>query len=462
MNICYEKRHPVAEDIRESISNDLPAFFDEHFVKHFKMPDIDLSVVPADDDLKSWKLVQKVLTNMFINFWHDSDFLRKAGPSKKFFGNADWEYYIDEYDGMMALPTYVTWAALTYRRAKNKSTHAEKLLSEDIPESLRISLESLNNSYPSLYQVTETNAEAGYIVLKDLLLAGTITVHDQGLSETIRRNWIVPFWIYPIGNFHLVNIAGPVFSVLSSSEVINELLKLKLPAEPTTQWLREHAYIFGRLWALYEEISERGSTPPNLANTDGEPLRFITAFFECDNPKKVRKALLQRDDVGYEEDGDVYVWFKYNPDDSVMETTLLARIFFKDNKIKTETNSENRLSCLIDMLETIEGIRYLEHESKDIEEMLKEVPEENKDIIEEPLPEETRFAVQDRMNRYYMDWLDKPNPALGNKTPRQAAMDKKSAQKTRFLIETIPAPSSSNDIKIPKEEMLRSIGFDED
>jgi hypothetical protein len=461
MNICYEKRHPVAEDIRESISNDLPAFIEKHFVKHFEMPDIDLSVVPADDDLQSWKLVQKVLTNMFINFWHDSDFLRKAGPSKKFFGDADWEYYIDEYDRMMALPTYVTWAALTYRRAKNKPTYAEKQLSEALPESLRISLESLNNSYPSLYQVTETNAEAGYIVFKDLLLTGTITIHDQGLSETIRQDWIAPFWVYPIGNFHFVDIAGPAFSVLRSSDVINELMKLKLPAEPTAQWLREHAYIFGRLWALYDEISVIGSTPPNLANTDGEPLRFIRVFFECDNPKKVRKALLQRDDIDYEEDCDVYVWFKYNPDDSVMETTLLARIFFQDNKIKAETNSENRLSCLIDMLETIEGIRYLEHESKDFKEMLKEVPEENKDIIKEPLPKEVGSAIQDRMNRYYMDWLDKPNPALGNKTPRQAAKDKKIAQKTRFLIETIPNPSGSNDIKIPKEEMLRSIGFDE-
>jgi len=173
------------------------------------------------------------------------------------------------------------------------------------------------------------------------------------------------------------------------------------------------------------------------------------------------KELLQRDDVDYDEDCDVYIWFKDNPDDLVMEATLLARIFFQDNKIKAETNSENRLDCLIDMLETIKGTRYLEHESKDVEEMLKEVPEKNKDIVKENLPEEFRAAVQDRMNQYYMDWLDKPNPALGNKTPRQAAKDKKSAQKTRILIETIPAPASSNDIKIPKKEMLRSIGFDE-
>ena len=197
-----------------------------------------------------------------------------------------------------------------------------------------------------------------------------------------------------------------------------------------------------------------------MANTDGEPLEFITAYFDCENSKQVRKTLLQRDDIDYDENCDEYIWFKDNPDDPVMETTLLARIFFQDEKIKAETNSENRLNCLIDMLETIKGIRYLEHKSKDIEEMLKEFPSKKKDIVEEALPEEVRAAVQDRMNQYYMDWLDKPNPALGNKTPRQAAKEKKSAQKTRILIETIPAPTSSNNIEIPKKEMLRSIGFD--
>jgi len=461
INVCYEKKHPVAEDIRESIANDLPVFVEKYLTQALEIPDIDLSVVPADDDLQNWKLVQKVLTNKFIKFWHDSDYLRKTKPAKKFFGDSDWQYYIDEYDEMMALPTYVTWAALAYKKSKNKPTYAEELLAEDIGESLRISLESLNNSYPSLYQIAETDAETGYIVLKDLLLSKTVTIHDQGLSETATPGWIVPFWVYPAGNFHFADIAGPVFNALYSTDVIDELMQLKLPTEPTPRWLRENAHIFGRLWALYDEIATSGPVRPKLTNTDGQPLEFITAYFKCADPKSARKTLSQRDDVDYNEDRDTYIWFKYNPEGSVMETTLLARIFFQKNKIKAETNSEGRLDRLIDMLEGIEGIRYLEHESKDVEEMLEEARENEQDVVEEPLPEEVRAALQDRMRKYYMDWLDKPNPALANKTPRQAARNKKTSQKTRILIETIPAPASSNDIKIPKKEMLRNIGFDD-
>ncbi len=461
IDVCYEKEHPVAKDIRESLQQDLPAFAKKHVVKHLEMPDIDLSVVPDDDDLQSWKIVQGILTNQFINFWHDSDYLRKNRPSKQFFGDADWEYYIDVYKNMMALPTYVTWAALTYRAEKNKPTFAEQLLAGDLPQSLRISLEALNKTYPSLYQIKKTDKKTGYIILKDLLLSTTVTVHDQGLSETAKPDWIAPLWVYSAGNFYLVDIAGPIFSPFDSTEVIDELQKLKLPAEPTPQWLQENAYIFGRLWSLYDEISEMTSIPPKLANTDGESLKFITAYFKYDNLKKVRDALLQRDDIDHYNVGDEYIWFRVNPDNPIMETTLLARIFFEDNKIKAEVNSKDRLGCLTNMLESIEGVHYINHNSRDVEDMLKKVPENNKDIVEEALPEEVLASVQSRMNKYYMDWLEKPNPALGNKTPRQTVKNKEGAQKIKILIETIPPPISSKEIKIPKKEMLKELGLGE-
>jgi hypothetical protein len=349
---------------------------------------------------------------------------------------------------------------LTYRKRKNKPTYVEKLLAEDIPEPLRISLESLNNSYPSLYQIQETNTDTGCVQLRDILLSKKITVHDQKLSETAKKDWIAPFWVYPAGDFHFADIAGPIFSPFNSTEVINELQKLKLPPEPTPGWLRQNAHIFGRLWALYDDIVTSKPVLPKLNNTDGDPLEFITAYFECKDVKKVRKTLSDRNNIDYDKQDDVYIWCKDNPDNPMTENILLARIYLQDKEIKAEINSQPRLNSLIDMLETIEGIRYLRYESKDIDQMLKEAPESREGITENKLPEGVKQAVQDKMKKYYMDWLDKPNPALGNKTPRQAAKNKKTAQKTRVLIETIPAPASSNEIKVPKKEMLKSIGLD--
>ena len=75
------------------------------------------------------------------------------------------------------------------------------------------------------------------------------------------------------------------------------------------------------------------------------------------------------------------------------------------------------------------------------------------------MPEEVLAAARDHMNKYYIDWLDRPIPALGNKTPRQIAKSKKGAQKIKMLIETIPAPMNNKNIEIPRKEMLRELGL---
>ncbi|MFA6187017.1 MAG: hypothetical protein WC770_07395 [Phycisphaerae bacterium] len=264
IDVCYNKNHPVAKDIRESLQQDIFAFAKKHIVKPLELPDIDFSIVPADDDLQGWKAVGKTLTNLFINFWHDSDFLRKNRPGKQFFGNENWDYYLEEYDDVMVLPTYVTWAALTYRAKKGEPTFVETQLAGAMPRSLRSSLEALNKAYPSLYQILDTNAETGFITLKNLLIPETITVHDYGLSKTAKSDWMAPFWVHSVGNFSFVDIAGPLFGPLNATEIIEELQELNLPTNPSPQWLRENAYIFGRLWELYDELTE-------LSNTDDKP-----------------------------------------------------------------------------------------------------------------------------------------------------------------------------------------------
>lgn len=41
------------------------------------------------------------------------------------------------------------------------------------------------------------------------------------------------------------------------------------------------------------------------------------------------------------------------------------------------------------------------------------------------------------MNEYYLKWLDKPIPALDNKTPREAVKSKKGREKVLDLLKTI-------------------------
>ena len=462
MTVRCEVDHPAAADIRDSLENEFPTLLADFIDRESEDSEVDLDTVPEPDDLKGWKAVSAVQTQRFICFWRESDYLRKPQPSKRYFGDADWEYYIEEYRDLLPLPGYVTWAATSYRKRKQDKTFVETLLAENPPAALRIALEAIGSSYPSLYQVEQADAEAGTVVVKDLLLGGSVTVHDTGFSSSANVGMLIPLRVMPVGDFHFIDIAGPVFGAMEALEVLRELHALKLPDTPSADWLLENAHIFGRLWQYYDETAERREQGPVIQNTDGDPLVFITAQFGYAHAKTIKKNLGRRDDFDFDEDNEDYVWFQETDRRPTGNRTLLGRVFFEDGFVKAEVNSENRFKELTDILEDI-GCVYHKHESKSVqgamEERRRKGPASRDDGVED-LPMEVKEAAREQIQQYYIDWLDQPVPALNNQTPRQAAQSKKGAQQVRIMIEAIPTPRGNADIQIPKQKMLKELGID--
>lgn len=457
-------KHPAAVQIRKSLKRDLPRLLNPNPVRHKEVGSVDLSIVPNADDLKGWKAVAAAQTNRFIDFWNTTDALRKSRPSNQFFGDSDWDYYLEEYRNMLVLPSYVTWSALCYRARKKDAAYIEKLLAGNLPKALRLYLENLNAAYPSLYQITETDSKSGVIGLKDLLLGRTVSVHDQGFSTTVKPGCIVPLWVTAAGSFHFTDIAGPVFGPTEALHVIEELQALKLPAQPTTLWLRQNAHIFGRLWNYYDQIQEQRRRGPELRNTSGDPLEFITAQFGYSDPQAVRLALKRQTDIDYVEAEDTFFWIEESDPGPKMGPTLLGRIYFEDGFVKAEVNSKKRLDRLRQRLEGL-GLVYRQHERKTASEIQKQAKGSAKRVQkpckQEDLPEEIVSAVRQQMTTFYRDWLDQPIPALDYKTPRQAAKNAKGAQKVRIMIEAWPEPIGNCQAGLPKKEMLRELGLEE-
>jgi hypothetical protein len=455
-----DTEHPTAEEVREGLEDELPAFIDSVLTD---LPDIDLTVVPDDDDLDGWKAVAQATANRLMHLWNKSDSLRQKRPSKKFFGSGDWEYYIEEFQELQSLGSYVVWAALCYRKRKKDTPYVEQLMADGPPAALGAMLEALSASYPSLYQIVETNPDHGTLVMKDLLLGGETTVHDTGLSETAQPNWIASFRVSKIGSFCFVDIAGPPFGPLHAMAVLEFLKDEKLPATPTPEWLSENAHIFGRLWDLYDDITADPEQMPQLTNTEGDPLEMITAQFGYSDPKQIHKALNRRDDVDYDEDEDLYIWFKEGVQKGLVgDTTLLGRVYFEDGLLKAEVKSARRLDGIRELLEEA-GAVYHTHESQDPAEAIKEVRSKpaSLPIPEDEIPEEVRKAIEEKIKNHYIDWLDTAIPRLGNKTPRQAVKTAKGAQKVRMLIETIPdAVGNTGGVTAPKKAMLKELGLE--
>ena len=459
--IC-DTEHPIAKDIREGLENGLPAFIDSALAD---LPDIDLTVVPDDDDLDGWKAAAHGAANRLMGLWNNTETLRQKHPSNKFFGDWEWAYYIDAFQEVQSLGSYVVWAGLCYRKRKKDATYVEGLLADGQPAALEVVLEALRASYPSLYQIVKTNPDDGTLVMKDLLLGGETTVHDRSLSETTQPGWIGCLRVSELRNFCFVDVAGPPFGPLHAMRVLDWLKNEKLPAKPTATWLRENGHIFGRLWDLYDDIDTELEEIPQLENTDGDPLEMITAQFGYSDPKQIHKALNRRDDIDYDKDEDIYVWFKEGVQKGMMgDTTLLGRIYFKDGFLKADVNSARRLDGIRELLEEA-GAVYHKHESPELAEVMKEALSKpaSLPLSKDEIPEDVRKAVEEKMKNHFMDWLDRPIPALKNKTPRQTVKTARGAQRVRIMIETIPeAMGNMGGVKAPKKAMLEELGMEGD
>ena len=96
------------------------------------------------------------------------------------------------------MQAYAGWVVLHYRAAKSSQTHAEKLLAQGLPEAQAMLLRARIASYPSLYRVAKHDAKAGTLDLEDVLLGGTVVVHDRKMACFSPRGSSLPgsstFW----------------------------------------------------------------------------------------------------------------------------------------------------------------------------------------------------------------------------------------------------------------------------
>jgi hypothetical protein len=73
---------------------------------------------------------------------------------------------------------------------------------------------------------------------------------------------------------------------------------------------------------------------------------------------------------------------------------------------------------------------------------------------------ELNAALQEMLDRQYMRWLDTPLPALDGKTPRETCRTPDGRQQVAMMIRTIPVPMGPGQVRVPRQEMLRSLGLD--
>lgn len=305
---------------------------------------------------------------------------------------------------------------------------------------------ALRDTPVSLYEVSDVNPGTS-MVLKDLLGgAGPIKVLEGSATQSLKQWDRIVVRVIAEDNAHVISGALLAFSAEASAflfDGLSAVLKVDTEAEValTIDQLLQCAPIFTSAWlftALDRALSEN---MPEFSNADGDDVMFHDLRFPF------AKGVLQKDITaclngvnGFAADGSrFWVWLAPHGSQSPMQggslmldsqtdgRTVLGHLELKGKSLLINVNSAARAQRVTELVTKAAGEQLKQPLTtiRTVEQMMAEEQDElNLDDADEVPPEIARQIIQEHMNRHYRETLDAPIPALGGKSPRQAARSK--------------------------------------
>jgi hypothetical protein len=361
----------------------------------------------------------------------------------------------------------------------------------------RAYIEALRSSVMSLHEVSDVRPGESFLA-RDLVRGGEpVRVIERTATKTLAAWDVIAARIVTVrGKTQLTSAVLAVERALAeeilgifertkrrlprdTAEVLEGVapdLRARLVAElaDTDQLLRSAASTITTVW-LNDAIRRCLAPTPELANTDGDPLEFMTLHYRivpAASLTDVVAALSRVSDLRPEDDGAHWTLFapeplspkagrRKRPADPDAGRTVHASLSLEDGVLKALVNSEARARRLRNLLDpALEGL---------VREPLVErvTPEQAMAahgatgtptpprMPEGVDPEELRAALHQMLDRQYSKTLGEPVPMLGGKTPRQAARSKKGRQAVANWLKTLELTSA----RLPADDPMRDYDY---
>lgn len=232
------------------------------------------------------------------------------------------------------------------------------------------------------------------------------------------------------------------------------------------------AFMFSTLWL--DDVLRRALNPtlPEMQNTDGEPIEFITLHFPLSskaNLPAIRSALDALPALS-KENHSFWNWLETRKKtgkasarkaataqtfNTTMDNgaTVLGNVEITGKAVTLSVNSQGRATRGQAMLEAALGglVRAPLVERQTVEQMMAASPRRTaKNSAPPPLPpDELKRVVHQGLTDHYRRTLDEPIPALGNRSPRQAAKTARGRDKVVAWLKKLENSSGRQDPEDP-------------
>jgi hypothetical protein len=280
----------------------------------------------------------------------------------------------------------------------------------------------------SVWEVIEVIPGEG-MILRDLLSNEQRQVRDASASRTlVARDALLGRVVGDAGSALLCGLHPHSLRPTSAADLVERARKrLRLRRAVPVDRLRDEGfsrYLIARWEEQVAKAAERAAIPPELTNTDGDALILTTDHFDFDSTARgaVIKRLAELEGAAPEITGAPSSSFVFTRPGNRLhkgwDNTVIGHARLSKVGLHLETNSLQRAEALRRRVDGACGdlIRYRAREHSD------PLSDKAAERAQPPAaaPGDERLLL-DFKERYYLDWLDQPVPALGGKTPREAA-----------------------------------------
>jgi hypothetical protein len=305
----------------------------------------------------------------------------------------------------------------------------------------------------SIWEVTAIDPGVG-ISLTDLLTGATTYVYEIKASQTVSLHTSILARVVMVHD--VAFIAGvhphPLTPRFTDRAVTSMRKYFRLRTRPVkSEKLRDPTVQLDlvNVWRLLVELQ---MTPPEVTNTDGDPLAFITDRFDFPSARRAAVitalgALPGAGPVLQDDEGTEIVITRPRATGSTpgsassmpFQDSVIGRIEVLKTHLLVETNSIARADKLKAAISSALGtlVRFRIREEADVQELMEDARQAQQSGLVPPPPEsspEMDEMMREFREQYMQTWLDDNIPALGGLTPRQAAADPKQHAALKSLL----------------------------
>ncbi len=357
----------------------------------------------------------------------------------------NWEYEADPNLPPLDGPEDTTIAELYAVHKGNRLNHLEAQI-----------IEATARQPFSFYEIQEIRPGQGYR-LKDILRGTVSDVIEKIGSENVSRGDILFGRVVQIDSITMMIGSGTVLIPPNMKPELIRFRKWLLESDDpiTSRTLYDYDL---EIRELYFHIYYSLMQPPELHNTDGDPLSFHTVYYEIDSPELAFEKLKGLSVISSEaelrgaaeldESGRIIrvdiPWSRLgHKKNMALDNTILGQLAIDDQRLKVEVNSARRAQIIRQEIETRLGnhARYKTTEIQSSEAMLEairdregEIPGQDPDQDELMQIPEVREQIQKTLFAHWESWVDEKIPALGHITPRQAVKDPDGRESVEALL----------------------------